>query len=87
MTSTGIVIALLGVAGGVLVWALVERLYRRLYPPRRHAGFDATPDGPLVLLDCEGQCRGSTAHEPDGAGSATCITCGTPRVLAEPEHA
>ncbi len=32
-------------------------------------------------LECEGLCEGATAHEPDGDGTATCSTCGTPRAV------
>ena len=45
-------------------------------------------DGPAPLfLDCEGPCQGATAHEADGDGGATCITCGTSRPAAEPAEA
>jgi hypothetical protein len=48
------------------------------------------PPGDLVhlavLLPCSGWCRGRTVHEDDGAGTATCISCGTPRSSYDPDE-
>jgi hypothetical protein len=65
----------------------------------RHTGPQPAPDdvpyatfhrdgSPRVLLtDCEGPCEGATAHEDDGTGTATCVTCGTPRTGLVPDQA
>ncbi|WP_200302276.1 hypothetical protein [Streptomyces adelaidensis] len=42
-----------------------------------YAGFHDDPA--RVLLDCEGHCPGTTAHEITGDEVATCVLCGTHR--------
>ncbi|MFI6274275.1 hypothetical protein [Streptomyces sp. NPDC050988] len=45
----------------------------------RQAMSSNSEGGRLVRLSCEGHCAGSTTHEDDGDGTATCRRCGTPR--------
>jgi hypothetical protein len=86
VSSLGIAIVLLGLAlGGVVITALIalRRARYRGQDAGPYAGFrDANgrvDNGHLVRLPCEGHCPGSTTHETDGAGGATCRLCGTPR--------
>ncbi len=66
-------------AAASIAFASGTHYLRSLYRPDEatYARFH-TDDTPL-LAACEGTCPGSTGHEDDGEGTATCITCGTPR--------
>jgi hypothetical protein len=84
--STHIAVVLMGLASGVAVIAALVATRGRRYPAVPYATFH--PGGSRVLLtDCEGRCSGATAHETDGAGTATCVTCGTPRTGLAPDEA
>lgn len=68
--------------------AVLRRWLRR--PPTTTPAVLLVPPGDLVhlavLLPCAGTCRGRTVHEDDQDGTATCITCGTPRSSYDPDE-
>jgi hypothetical protein len=83
--------ALLVLAAAAVAVALAGWRGRRpRLPAVSSAPLDPVPSGAavclVVLLPCQGRCGGRTAHEDDGAGTATCISCDTPRPAAEPEE-
>jgi hypothetical protein len=81
VTSLQIATSLLILAAGIAMVAAARALAASNYPPRaEYAAFasDNSTDSPLVA-ECEGTCAGSTEHEDDGDGTATCPGCGTPR--------
>ncbi|MBP5890619.1 hypothetical protein [Streptomyces scabiei] len=88
--SLHIAAALLGGAlAATFVWAL--SVVRRRYQgrtPEPYAGYRTgahTGTGELRWLECKGDCPGTTTHETAGDGEATCVQCGTPRMVPAPD--
>lgn len=83
--SLFIVVVLGCAAGAVVIGALVFARRPRYQGPHAdpYAGFRSGNGhtGQLLLLDCEGHCDGSTAHQTDDEDGATCVLCGTPRPI------
>ncbi|MBP5922137.1 MULTISPECIES: hypothetical protein [Streptomyces] len=77
--SVQIATGLLSAAAGV-AFASATHYLRILHRPAEaaYARFHADDDTPTAA-ECEGTCEGSTEHEDDGDGGATCPGCGTPR--------
>ncbi|MFU0241695.1 hypothetical protein ACKI1J_38895 [Streptomyces scabiei] len=58
--------------------------------PEPYAGFRTgahTGTGELRWLECHGHCPGTTTHETAGDGEATCVLCGTVRLVPAPDVA
>lgn len=74
-------------AAAVLIGALIAARHARYRAPvsEPYAGFrEAAHSGVEFLeLECEGLCPGATAHEVTGSQGATCVLCGTHRVLPD----
>lgn len=85
--STRIAVVLMGLAAGLAVIAALVAARGRRYPAVPYATFQPGRSPRVLLADCEGRCGGATAHETDGAGTATCVTCGTPRTGLAPDEA
>ncbi|TQE35450.1 hypothetical protein [Streptomyces ipomoeae] len=83
--SAQIAAFLIGLAVLTPVLVTLRHTGRSRYPA--DASYATFHDGrPAVLLDCEGLCEGPTEHEHAGDGTATCITCGTPRPAYVPDE-
>lgn len=96
LTDTAMQIAggLLGAALAVAFIVALHGLRRRRYqgPPSEepYAGFRTgarTGPGELRWLECHGHCPGTTTHEAAGDGEATCVLCGTVRLVPAPDPA
>ncbi|WP_405960565.1 hypothetical protein OG235_24535 [Streptomyces sp. NBC_00024] len=75
-------------AAASITFASVNNYLRNLLRPAEatYARFHTDDATPLVA-ECEGTCEGSTEHEDDGEGGATCPGCGTPRQAPAPDTA
>ncbi|MEI5522491.1 hypothetical protein WB388_17970 [Streptomyces brasiliscabiei] len=85
-----------GILGAGLAAAFIKALavlHRNRYQapaPEPYAGFQTgahADAGEQLRLDCHGQCGGTTTHEADGAGTATCFWCGATRPVPVPDEA
>ncbi|MFD9107171.1 hypothetical protein [Streptomyces bottropensis] len=73
---------------GFLIFARHARYRGPVSDP--YAGFRTgahTGTGELRWLECKGHCPGTTTHETAGDGDATCVLCGTPRLVPAPDPA
>ncbi|MBD9703418.1 hypothetical protein IHE56_15270 [Streptomyces sp. ID01-12c] len=83
--SAHIVTALVGLAASVAFASGTHHLRTLRHPhAATYARFHTDPAPRLA--ECEGTCEGSTGHEGDGDGIATCTGCGTPRVTSPGTH-
>jgi hypothetical protein len=83
--SAHIVTALVGLAASVAFASGTHHLRTLRHPhAATYARFHTDPAPPAA--DCEGTCAGSTTHEDDGDGTATCTGCGTPRTTDTGAH-
>lgn len=91
-TGSNIAVVLLGLALGLAIIAvLVSVRGRRRYQgpdPEPYTGFReaAHAGGKRLQLECEGHCDGDSAHETHG-DEATCVLCGTTRLVPAPDLA
>ncbi|WP_086746174.1 MULTISPECIES: hypothetical protein [Actinomycetes] len=90
--SMTIAVCLLGGALAAAFIAGLRSLRRRRYQgpaSEPYAGFQSgahTGTGEFLQLECQGHCPGSTAHEVDGDGGATCVLCGATRSATPAPH-
>jgi hypothetical protein len=75
-------------AAASIAFASGTHYLRNLHRPARatYTRFHTDDATPALLAECEGTCPGSTAHEDDGEGTATCTGCGTPRPTGPSHH-
>lgn len=96
LTDASLDIAAVLAGAAFIVMIIAGRhIARRRYQgrtPEPYAGFrtGARPHsdaGELRWLPCKGHCPGTTTHEAAGDGEATCVLCGTPRMVPAPDAA
>lgn len=75
-------------AAASIAFASGTHYLRSLYRPDEatYARFHTDNASYPPYAECEGTCPGSTPHEDDGEGTATCTGCGTPRPLGPSSH-
>lgn len=86
--SAQIATGLLGLAASIAFASGTHYLRNLRHPASAvYARFHTDTGAPPLVAECEGTCPGSTEHEEDGDGGATCPGCGTPRRAPAPDTA
>lgn len=85
--SAQIATGLLTTAASITFASGTRYLHNLLHPAEATYARFRTDDTTPPATECEGTCPGSTEHEDDGEGGATCQGCGTPRQAPAPDTA